>query len=563
MSSSSPPSKHSLYPLLRIFHYFPLDVKYRFIFLSFLVLLSAILESSLVGLSGPFFSSLLLTAGSDHSSPTPSGLASLPFATSTFLLAIIVVLSTFIKSFFLYYSATTSALAGTSLGQNLLTSLLYKDYSSFSESSRSEILSLLTTKTNKVVTTLNLSLRLIYSLFIVLSISTTLFVESPLLALASLSLISALYLLLGFFTRRPLAKISKDVNRLSSRQYVYLNDSLGSYIDTVLSNSQLHVIRGYRQIDHSLKRAEAFSLFYSLSPRVVIESFALLLLVLIFPYVIQSPTLIPAFASLAIGSQKLFPAAQEIYASWAITRALTYDLHEISHSLTNAERLPRTSSDPSSEFFSLSLESVSLSTESSLRLNPISLKLFRKNWTAIVGPSGCGKTTLLTLLLGLQQPTTGTISVNNSFITPQSLNSFSQKNLNMFSYVQQKPFLTESTLLDNIIRSQQEDPTLLKKVVDITGLTPLLDQLPQGLHTFLGFEANLLSGGQKQRVALARSLYQQRPILVLDESLNALDIFSVEQILRNLRQYLPDLTLVMVTHDPSLLRYFDNVVEMS
>ena len=103
----------------------------------------------------------------------------------------------------------------------------------------------------------------------------------------------------------------------------------------------------------------------------------------------------------------------------------------------------------------------------------------------------------------------------------------------------------------------------MNDIVNITGLTSLVEQLPYGLETPLGFEANLLSGGQKQRVALARSLYQQRPVLVLDESLNALEPDSVQNILHKLRAYLPNLTLVMVTHDPSLLPYFDHIAHIS
>lgn len=552
------------FPLARIIQLLPLSIKIRFLILSALVLLSAFLESLLVALSGPFFSSLLLSTTTKTLAITSATSSILPFDPDLPTLALTVLSAAAIKAFFLYYSASTSALAGSAIGENLLSSLLHKDYASFSTLSRSEILSLLTTKTNKVVTTINLMLRLIYSLFIILSISLTLFLESPILAISAFLSILSLYIALGYLTKRPLATISKDVNRLSSKQYVFLNDSLGSYIDILLSGSQSHVIRGYRQIDYSLKRSEAFSLFYSLSPRVAIESIALFIIILAFPYITKTPELIPAFASFAIGSQKLLPAAQEIYASWAITRSLTYDIKELSINLTSPSSTCLTGPKKiDNTFSSIELHNVSLTSQGSIRLNPNSLTITRNQWTAVVGPSGCGKTTLLTILLGLQEPSNGSISINGSSINGSQSTQFIPLNQNLFSYVQQKPFLTESNLRDNIIRSEHYNPILMNDIVNITGLTSLVEQLPYGLETLLGFEANLLSGGQKQRVALARSLYQQRPVLVLDESLNALEPDSVQNILHKLRAYLPNLTLVMVTHDPSLLPYFDHIAHIS
>ena len=219
-------------------------------------------------------------------------------------------------------------------------------------------------------------LRLIYSLFIILSISLTLFLESPILAISAFLSILSLYIALGYLTKRPLATISKDVNRLSSKQYVFLNDSLGSYIDILLSGSQSHVIRGYRKIDYSLKRSEAFSLFYSLSPRVAIESIALFIIILAFPYITKTPALIPAFASFAIGSQKLLPAAQEIYASWAITRSLTYDMKELSINLTSPSSTSLTSPKKiDNTFSSIELHNVSLTSQGSIRLNPNSITI--------------------------------------------------------------------------------------------------------------------------------------------------------------------------------------------
>jgi ATP-binding cassette subfamily C protein len=188
----------------------------------------------------------------------------------------------------------------------------------------------------------------------------------------------------------------------------------------------------------------------------------------------------------------------------------------------------------------------------------VDLSVRRGEFLGICGPTGGGKSTLLDLLVGLLQPTAGTISVDGRALDAAPGWWWSQ-----LGVVSQQVFLTDDTLRRNIafgVAADAIDDERLGRCVARAQLDAMLAELPQGLDTVVGERGIRLSGGQRQRVAVARALYREPPVVVLDEGTSALDGATETKLIAALDEISPDRTLIAVAHRLATLRDADRIL---
>ncbi len=192
-------------------------------------------------------------------------------------------------------------------------------------------------------------------------------------------------------------------------------------------------------------------------------------------------------------------------------------------------------------------------------LQKLNLTIPEGSVTAIVGASGGGKTTLLKLLLGLHQPTSGTIYVGG-----QPLSLFDATAWRMrCGVVMQDGFIFPDTIARNIACTAGPINTLnLQGAVLLANLHEFVQGLPLGLETKVGGEGQGLSGGQKQRLLIARALYKNPEYLFLDEATSALDAKNESTIMGNLADFVRGRTVVVIAHRLSTVKNADQVVVM-
>jgi ABC-type bacteriocin/lantibiotic exporter with double-glycine peptidase domain len=172
----------------------------------------------------------------------------------------------------------------------------------------------------------------------------------------------------------------------------------------------------------------------------------------------------------------------------------------------------------------------------------------------IVGESGVGKSTFLDIFLGFLTTYEGSILINGKELR-EVINDW-QKHL---SLVSQKVFLIEDSIKENILYgSGNYDEKLFRKITEITFLDKIIDKLPNFENTHLGYDGSLVSGGQAQRIGLARALYKNKPILILDEATNALDLDLENKILKNIKM-LEKKIIIIVGHRKESLAYCDRI----
>jgi ATP-binding cassette subfamily B protein len=209
---------------------------------------------------------------------------------------------------------------------------------------------------------------------------------------------------------------------------------------------------------------------------------------------------------------------------------------------------------------SIKFEAVSFGFDNnSLVLKDIDFEIKQGIKVALVGASGAGKTTLAKVLQGINRMNKGRILINNLNQTAY----FDHSIMEHITYIPQEPVLFNRTILENIIYLNDKiDANSLAKIAKITLCDDFIQKLPQKYDTVLTNLGNNLSAGQKQRIAVARAFCSKAKWIILDEPSSALDTVTEKQLINNLLAFCKDRTLIIITHNPKIMRLMDKILLM-
>ncbi|HEV8389262.1 MAG TPA: ABC transporter ATP-binding protein [Dongiaceae bacterium] len=177
----------------------------------------------------------------------------------------------------------------------------------------------------------------------------------------------------------------------------------------------------------------------------------------------------------------------------------------------------------------------------------------------LIGPSGAGKTTIADLLVGLHEPNSGRVLIDDLPLTEADLARWRGK----IGYIPQENILFNDTVLENITLG---DPAITEgkaiEALRLAGAWGFVSALPQRLHEVIGVRGNLLSGGQKQRLSIARALIHDPELLILDEATSALDQTTAREICDAVRGLRGNRTILAITHQPIWMEAADRILRM-
>ncbi len=208
----------------------------------------------------------------------------------------------------------------------------------------------------------------------------------------------------------------------------------------------------------------------------------------------------------------------------------------------------------------IELKNISFKYEKKEILKNLNLKIYKNVFYGIKGETGSGKSTLVDILCGLLEPSSGSILIDGIDV---KLNKSEWRN--KISYIQQNPYIFNITLAQNIALNKDNNTIDIKKINDVVllaGLEDFVDNLENGVSSLLLDKGMNISGGQKQKISIARSLYKNKEIIILDESLSNLDKLNKIEILKALSKFKNKKTLIMISHDEDCLEYADKIIQL-
>ena len=192
--------------------------------------------------------------------------------------------------------------------------------------------------------------------------------------------------------------------------------------------------------------------------------------------------------------------------------------------------------------------------------NNANLVIEKGDYVGIIGPSGSGKTTLIDLILCLLVPQDGKIKVNQRDLQ-SSISWWREK----IAYIPQEIFIIDASLKENILLGdlcEGKNQNKLHNALKDAHLEDLVNSMPDGLDSKLGERGVNLSGGQRQRIAIARALYHDREVLILDESTSSLDSETEKKISAVINDMLPNKTVIAIAHRHSTLESCNKIIQI-
>lgn len=242
-------------------------------------------------------------------------------------------------------------------------------------------------------------------------------------------------------------------------------------------------------------------------------------------------------------------------------KSTSYALNQLNELYKNQKGTESSLNKPISKFDSIDLDNVNFKYDGNEKntIKNVNINVKKGKIVGITGPSGSGKSTLVDLIIGLIEPTTGQVKINH-----QPIRELKKDWLNLIGYIPQEVHLNDETLKNNItfLSKKNFDKKKLYESIKMSGLESLISSNPKILDERVGEKGIKLSGGEKQRVGIARALYKDSKILILDEPTSSLDEDIESKILENIFR-LKGLTLIMVTHKIYTLKNCDEILFLS
>ena len=206
------------------------------------------------------------------------------------------------------------------------------------------------------------------------------------------------------------------------------------------------------------------------------------------------------------------------------------------------------------------MENISFEYKEENLLTNFSLKMSQGDFIGLSGISGKGKTTVINLLLGFLEPSYGNILINDKITT----GSDRKKYWGNISYVKQQSFLIHDTILTNITLNETDpDKQRLEDAVKVTGLDIMAKESPERSNKLITENGKNISGGQRQRIAMARALYKNANLIILDEPFNELDRKSEDRLVQHFAQLAGQGKMILlITHNKESLSFCHKIVSL-
>ena len=475
------------------------------------------------------------------------------FLLGIFVFVLLIISLTF-KSFTVYLQSRFAQMCEYSISTRLIKGYLYQNYDWFLSRHSADLGKNILSEVNQIVSMgINTMMDLMARSITTITLIALLSVVNLKLTLIIGLIFGCAYLLIFLFVSRYLTRIGKDRLRNNQLRFTAISEAFGAVKELKVGGLEETYIKSFSFSALILAKTQATNSVIAQLPRFILEAIAfggiLLLILYKMSQVDSFNNILPIISLYIFAGYRLMPAVQQIYSSF--TR-LTYIGSTLDTLYNDLKSLKPLNKNQEVLFFnkSITLNNIFYSYPNSSRtaLEAISLNIPVKSTIGLIGATGSGKTTLIDVILGLLKPQKGTLEVDEKIITEQNSRSWQRS----IGYVPQHIFLVDDSIAANIalgINDKDIDQDLVEKVSKIANLHEfVVNELSEKYQTHIGERGVRLSGGQRQRIGIARALYHNPKLLILDEATNALDNITEKKVIENIYKLSKEITIIIIAH---------------
>ena len=472
-----------------------------------------------------------------------------------------------IRLLLLYVMTRLSFAAGSDISVDMYRKTLYQKYSIHMERNSSELINSISRKASMSIGVMRSFLTIVSSVIMLIGVMFALLAISYKLAITMFFGFGFIYLVVISLTRNKLKKDGQLIASKSTQMIKSLQEGIGGIRDVLIDGSQKFYSQLYRDADYKLRIAAGNVAFIGGSPRFIIEAIGIIIIVTIAYLMTKSGSnaVIPIIGAFALGAQRTLPAVQQAYGAYTNILSSKASLEDVLMLLD--QEIPHYVNKPLalSMAFNKDIELKNLwfkhkSSENWILKNS-NLRFVKGSKVGFIGATGVGKSTLLDIIMGLLDPTDGSVLVDG-----QQLNDKNKRSWQMhIAHVPQNVFLSDGSIEENIafgLPKDQIDHERIFRAAEQAKILDIVNKQSLGNKNIIGERGIKISGGQRQRLGIARALYKKADVLVFDEATSALDDNTEKEIMNEIKELGPDLTIFIIAHRLTTLKICDQIVKL-
>jgi ABC-type multidrug transport system fused ATPase/permease subunit len=460
------------------------------------------------------------------------------------------------KALTTYYQLRFFNMLEFKISKRLVESYLNQPYSWFLSRNSADLGKNILSEVNQIISRSNLLLELLAKSMILIALIFLLILVDPVLTTVVSLLLCLSYGIIFKISKKYLNRIGLESFKNNQLRFIAVNDAFGATKEIKLNGLEKVFTQRFSIAAETFLKIHASLSVIGQLPRYAIEAIAFGGVIILILYSISQSenfaNAIPILSLYVFAGYRLMPAVQAIYSTFAqlafgktSLNVLTDDIKKLSNSISNHE------DDNILSFKNkISLRNVTYNYPNSSRaaLKNVSMDIPIKTTIGLVGTTGSGKTTTVDLILGLLEPQSGTLEVDNNVITKKNCRAWQR----CIGYVPQHIYLLDDTIAANIAFGENIKDInyqYIEKVSKIANLHDfIVNELPKKYLTKVGERGVRLSGGQRQRLGIARALYKKPKILIFDEATSALDNKTEKIVMEAVSILSKDITIILIAH---------------
>ena len=450
-----------------------------------------------------------------------------------------------------------------SLTRRLLLNYLRAPYLFHLHKNTADLVKNVTVETEAVGGVLKFALFLPTEIVVVFGLLTLMLVAAPLVALAGIATLGTLMWAVSAWSRKELTQLGQTRSEEHGRMIQWVNQSLGGIKEVKLLGRENFFADALARCGKSYTNALRRSTLITQLPRVILETSAALLIVAFVLLILLSgrdmKDIVGVLALFGLAIVRLVPSATRITNALHSMRFYAHAVTSVKEGLRGVESLPSPETTARSIKFESTIRLENLTfrypDDAVASLHDVTLKIPRGARVAFVGASGAGKTTLANVLLGLLQPTSGRLLVDDVEVGG-NLRAWQ----NQLGYIPQDIYLIDDSIRRNVafgIPDENIDDDSVWRALDSAQLSVFVRGLEGGLDAPVGERGARISAGQRQRIGIARALYSDPAVLLLDEATSALDNETERLFAASIDALAGDKTIIIIAHRLTTVRDCD------